>query len=90
MMVISDTGQGIAEEDISHIFQAFFSKRKTDKKGTGLGLFLSKQIVESHGGKIEVESTLGKGATFRIRVPVVEVPEAELMRSAFNAENSHC
>jgi signal transduction histidine kinase len=86
-IVVSDTGCGIAEEDISHIFEAFFSKKKTDQQGTGLGLFLSKQIVESHGGRIEVESALGKGTTFRLRLPV---SQSEHARSASDGEDSRC
>jgi PAS domain S-box-containing protein len=86
-IVVSDTGYGIAEEDISHVFEAFFSKKKTEQQGTGLGLFLSKQIVESHGGRIEVESALGKGTTFRIRLPV---SQSEHARSASDGKDSRC
>ena len=86
-IAISDTGYGIAEEDIAHVFEAFFSKKKTEQQGTGLGLFLSKQIVESHGGRIEVESALGKGTTFRIKLPV---SQSEHARSATDGEDSRC
>jgi signal transduction histidine kinase len=64
---------------MGHIFEAFFSKGKTDKQGTGLGLFLSKQIIESHGGVIEVQSVLEEGTNFRISVPVLESADAELV-----------
>ncbi len=66
-IVIKDNGVGIAEEKISQIFKPFF----TDKsKGTGLGLAISKNIIESHGGSIEVESRLREGTTFTIHLPV--------------------
>jgi two-component system, NtrC family, sensor histidine kinase HydH len=67
-IVIKDNGVGIAEEKISQIFKPFF----TDKnKGTGLGLAITKNIIESHGGGIEVESRPREGTTFTIRLPVV-------------------
>ncbi len=60
---ISDSGPGISEEELPRIFEPFFSKRK---KGTGLGLWVTQDIVRQHGGRIEVTSTRGMGATFRI------------------------
>jgi signal transduction histidine kinase len=63
---IADTGPGIAADSIEKIFEPFFSKRAG---GTGLGLAIARQMVENHGGKIEVDSELGKGTTFRIRLP---------------------
>ena len=67
-IVIRDNGVGIAEEKISQIFKPFF----TDKsKGTGLGLAISKNIIESHGGSIDVESRPREGTTFTIHLPVV-------------------
>jgi signal transduction histidine kinase len=67
-IVIRDNGVGIAEEKIPQIFKPFF----TDKnKGTGLGLAITKNIIESHGGGIEVESRPREGTTFTIHLPVV-------------------
>jgi signal transduction histidine kinase len=67
-IVIRDNGVGIAEEKISQIFKPFF----TDKsKGTGLGLAISKNIIEGHGGSIDVESRPREGTTFTIHLPVV-------------------
>lgn len=63
---IADTGPGIPGDAIEKIFEPFFSKRAG---GTGLGLAIARQMVENHGGRIEVESQLGKGTTFRIRLP---------------------
>lgn len=62
---VSDNGSGIPAEDIPNMFQRF--SQGTSKKrsaGTGLGLYLSRQIVESHGGKIWLESVLNKGSEF--------------------------
>jgi PAS domain S-box-containing protein len=60
---ISDTGHGITEEELQRIFEPFFSTRK---KGTGLGLWVTQDIVRQHGGRIEVTSTKGKGTTFNV------------------------
>ena len=69
---IADTGKGIAPEHLNRIFDPFFTTKPVGK-GTGLGLSLSYGIVQKHGGRIEVESALGKGTTFRIRLPVRHV-----------------
>ena len=70
---VRDTGPGIAEADQARIFEEFqqVDNSSTRKKGgTGLGLSISRRIIEMHGGKISVESTLGKGSTFRVTVPI--------------------
>lgn len=64
---ISDTGKGMDKEVRDKIFQPFFT---TKSKGTGLGLAITKQIIEHHGGDIHVESSIGKGAFFKIILPV--------------------
>jgi PAS domain S-box-containing protein len=67
---IQDNGRGIAKEDQGRIFDRFFSTAKKFRKvGTGLGLYLSKQIIEHHGGKIWFESEAGKGSTFYFTLP---------------------
>ena len=67
---VSDTGSGIAPEDMEHIFKTYVSKdAETMKNGYGLGLPLSKIIVEKLGGNITVSSTLGEGSTFRFVLP---------------------
>jgi len=63
---IKDSGRGIAEEDKQHIFEPFFSRKK---KGLGIGLYLTKKIVEAHEGMIEVQSKIGQGTTFLIQIP---------------------
>jgi two-component system NtrC family sensor kinase len=64
---ISDTGSGIPEESLPKIFEPFFSTK--DQKGTGLGLAVVWGIIDKHGGKISVDSQVGKGSTFTIRLP---------------------
>lgn len=66
----ADTGTGIAPEHLAHLFQRFYRVPGQGGSGSGLGLFICKQIIEAHGGKISVESTLGKGTTFIIDIPI--------------------
>lgn len=77
-IVIEDSGQGIPPEYLpDEIFMAFNrAHRQTTNKGTGLGLAISREIVELHNGRITVESTLGKGSTFRVYLPLT-LPEAD-------------
>jgi signal transduction histidine kinase len=60
---VADTGGGIPQEQINRIFEPFYT---TKKKGTGLGLMIVQRIVRAHSGRIEVESEVGRGTTFRI------------------------
>lgn len=69
---IRDTGLGIEKENIDKIFEPFFTT-KTNGKGTGLGLFVAREIIKEHDGSVEVESTLGEGTTFTIKLPVKEI-----------------
>ena len=66
-ILISDTGCGIPKENLSNIFNPFFTTRE---EGTGLGLAITKRIIEDHGGIISVESVVGQGTSFRVRIPV--------------------
>ena len=66
-VTLSDTGSGIPKENITKIFEPLFS---TKTKGTGLGLSVCASLVERHNGKIEVESEVGKGTTFIVKLPV--------------------
>ncbi len=68
-MSVADTGGGIPQEQINRIFEPFYT---TKKKGTGLGLMIVQRIVRLHGGKIELESRVGNGTTFRIWLPLHE------------------
>ncbi|MFO0618821.1 MAG: ATP-binding protein [Polyangiaceae bacterium] len=65
---VSDTGPGIVDGDLAHIFDPYWSATH-EKKGVGLGLFISKAIVEAHGGRIFVESRPGRGTTFTFTLP---------------------
>ena len=65
----SDIAIGMSKETADHIFEPFFTT-KTQEQGTGLGLALCASIVAAHGGQIDVESTLGVGTTFRVRLPL--------------------
>ena len=66
--MISDTGEGILPENRKRIFDPFFTTKPVGK-GTGLGLCVSKSIVESHGGKMRCESMPGKGTRFEVLLP---------------------
>jgi signal transduction histidine kinase len=72
LLEVQDTGVGIPEKSLPHLFEKFFRVRAVEGKapGTGLGLSICKQIVSGHGGSIEVKSKLGEGTTFTIRMPL--------------------
>ena len=69
-VAITDTGPGIAPADRKRIFEPFFSTKEPGR-GTGLGLFISAEIVREHKGRIEIESDEGRGSTFRVVLPAV-------------------
>ena len=73
-LTVRDTGSGIASENLTQIFDPFFSTKTgpdaSGKGGTGLGLSACRDIVEAHHGRIRVESSLGKGTAFTIKLPV--------------------
>ena len=66
-ITVSDSGRGIPYEDMDKIFDPFFT---TTKNGTGLGLAITLGIIEQHDGTVDVQSTLGEGTTFTIRLPL--------------------
>ena len=74
LITVSDSGKGIEAEILKKIFDPFFS---TKENGLGLGLATSHSIIKKHGGPIEVESTVGKGATFSITLPAASSSEKE-------------
>ncbi|MGA2106442.1 MAG: ATP-binding protein [Syntrophorhabdales bacterium] len=71
---VTDTGQGIPPENLDRIFDPFFTTKDVGQ-GTGLGLSVSSGIVERHGGSIHVQSAVGKGSTFTIRLPLGDESE---------------
>jgi signal transduction histidine kinase len=67
-IAVHDTGEGIAAQDLPHIFKRFYKSK--DSTGSGLGLAIVKELVEAHQGKIEVESKIGEGTSVRVRLPI--------------------
>jgi signal transduction histidine kinase len=68
VLTIRDDGMGITEEHLAHIFEPFYTTKESG--GSGLGLAISQNIVERHGGHIEVDSIAGRGTTFKVLLPV--------------------
>ena len=69
---MQDTGIGIPDEDMPHLFEKFYRvprDRRAASRGTGLGLSICKEIVQGHGGRMEVKSALGEGSTFSVFLP---------------------
>jgi len=75
LLKVRDTGCGIKEEHLDRIFEPFFSTKPVGK-GTGLGLSVSYGIIQRHGGTLDVESEIGKGATFTIILPCAEARDS--------------
>lgn len=72
---VADEGVGIAAEDLSHVTDPFFTTRR-DRGGTGLGLSVSARIIKEHDGRIDITSTLGRGTTVRVILPMVDEEKA--------------
>ena len=78
-IMVSDTGSGMSPETLQQIFEPFFSTKDADTQGqggTGLGLSLCREIIESHQGRIRVESAVGRGTRFILRFPLVAAPSS--------------
>lgn len=67
---VSDTGEGIPDDKLEAVFDRFVQLTKNDRRGVGLGLFISKCIVQGHGGRIWVENRMGPGSTFCFSLPI--------------------
>jgi PAS domain S-box-containing protein len=79
---VEDTGIGVSEEDIPHLFQKFYRVNNAETNqigGTGLGLYLSRKLVESLGGQIWIESTYHKGSIFHVQLPRISNDEAKAL-----------
>ncbi len=76
VLSVADTGMGIPAEDLGNIFDRFFQVDRVHPNGSGIGLSLAKAFVELHGGSISVDSTVGKGSTFTVRLPVSHIDSA--------------
>ena len=84
VLEVTDTGIGIPAESLPRIFERFYrvdKGRARDEGGTGLGLAIVKHVAQAHGGQVDVESRIGKGTTFRVRLPVAPGP-ARRVRAA--------
>jgi signal transduction histidine kinase len=68
-IAVADSGRGIAEDQLTRIFERFHRVNSADQKGLGLGLYISKRIIDAHRGEIWVESLVGRGSTFFITLP---------------------
>lgn len=82
---VGDTGCGIPHDQLPHIFDAFYTTKKADSRGqggTGLGLSLCRKIIEAHKGRIRVESEVGRGTTFTLKLPRSESPAGFIDTSA--------
>jgi signal transduction histidine kinase len=76
IVIVRDTGRGIDSQLLNKLFSKFVTKSREESRGTGLGLFISKNIIEAHGGKIRAENNLdGKGATFSFTLPILRNAE---------------
>jgi PAS domain S-box-containing protein len=69
VLEVSDSGPGIPPADIPHLFEPYWSTQRGRQRGTGLGLFICKAIVDAHGGQLVVDSVVGHGTTFRMYLP---------------------
>jgi signal transduction histidine kinase len=67
---VADTGPGIPVEHVAHAFERYWQQKGSDRRGSGLGLYIAKGIVEAHGGRIWIESTPGRGTTVRFTLPI--------------------
>jgi two-component system sensor histidine kinase BaeS len=85
VLEVIDTGIGIPPEDLPHVFERFWRADKSRSRatgGAGIGLAVVRELVQAHEGHIQVASTVGKGTTFRVTLPLAEAPAATPARLA--------
>jgi len=68
---VVDQGPGISYRDQEHLFDRYWQARSSDRRGVGLGLAIARGIVEAHGGRLWVESEVGRGSRFSFTIPIV-------------------
>ena len=87
---ITDTGKGIDSEEVKRIFDRFYRVEGNEEKGSGIGLALTKELVELQNGTISVDSTKGRGTTFKVRLPInlKYLPQELSVISKYNKENN--
>jgi len=86
---VKDTGIGIAEEDQPHIFERFYKADKSRNRtsgGSGLGLSIVKKIIDMHKGSVRVQSKLGKGSSFIVKIPIIDYPDHHSHRLMVDAQ----
>ena len=90
VIAVMDRGVGIPKEDLPHVFGDFYVGKSApvEERGSGIGLAISRRIVEAHDGSISVESSLGKGSTFIIRMPAVKVGPEDIKQAENVAVNT--
>jgi signal transduction histidine kinase len=74
---VGDAGPGIPAEHLPHVFDRYWQQKAADRRGSGLGLYIAKGIVEAHGGRIRVDSTPGRGTTVHFTLPAAGAPQAD-------------
>ena len=74
-VAVHDRGEGIPQSDLPKVFTKFFRRSVGRPTGSGLGLWISRGLVESHGGELQAESILGQGSTFRFTLPLLELEQ---------------
>ena len=88
LFTIADTGSGIPQENLPHLFDRFWQARETRRAGAGLGLYIAKGIIEAHGGRLWVESKLGVGTTFFFTLPRTPALQSLVMMNSGAPSNS--
>lgn len=77
-LVVTDNGPGIAAEDLDHIFEPFYTKKKMGRSGSGIGLAVVRNAVQDHNGSIRVQSSSGNGTSFTLLFPATTLQQASL------------